>query len=79
MSDLGDQLYKLLRLGVDETDHEPAPEQTPPVSDPELISRLHEAASAIAAADAPPPAKLRHLATIDLAIARLRRCDSRGA
>ena len=76
MNNLDDQLHRLLSLGLDETDREPPPEKPPAVSDHDLIARLHDAASAIAASsDAPPPVRLRHLATIDLAIARLRRDD----
>lgn len=75
MNDMDRILSGRLNLDVDEWDRQPAPVRAPEPSIDELIARLHDVGSAVAGpeCDLQPPTRMRHLATIDAVVARLRK------
>ena len=68
-----DILGERMDVNLEPSDFDQPAEKTPTMTDSELRSRLREAGAALALADLDPPARLRHLYTIDQALRRLQK------
>ena len=68
-----DILGERMDVDLEPSDFEQPQEKAPTMTDSELRSRLREAGAALGLADLDPPARLRHLYTIDQAIRKISR------